>query len=283
MTDRIGAGFRLVLRGFFDSSGNFLGGTTSAPAAGVQAGSPMLRLQGGRVLPVQALEPEVVPADGDDETKVTFEFDPSGLPSGNLELATRDDAFEALVQGTKVWTDPDGNIRVGVYEPLDRSSEQVCLLATRRAKSWDTGTRGVKKFQHLLIPQCNMKPLGNQYEQRAFNGYNYAINVSKSDMLPWTTVNDTEHGTTGGGMFPIESDYPLMVQRWTGDGAETTFTMTRVRETGGSMVVFVNNVQQAETTNWTCADESSSLVFLVAPASSAEIVACWEYPEADIV
>jgi len=278
MADRIGAGFNIMLRGFFDSSGNFLGGTTTAPTAGVVAGSPMLRLQGGRTLPVQALEPDVVPADGDDQTLVTFEFDPAGLPNGVFEMAVRDDVFEALVQGTKVWE--SGNIRVGVYEPGDRASEPTAFLLTRRAKSWTAGERGVKKFQHLFIPQSSVKPLGNTYEQRTFNGYGYAINLSKADRLAWTTVNNTEHGTTTGAMFPIESDNPLMIQRWTGDNVTVAYTMTKTLATGGTQVVFVNDVQQANPGNWTSA--GTTLTFGVAPAAAARIVSVYEYPEADI-
>lgn len=275
MAERIGAGFAYVAYGFNDTDGYFLGGTTTAPTAGDQTGSPLTRLTGGRVMPVSIPEPELVPADGDDQTYVQFQFDPADLPSGILETVQRNDAFEADAQGTAV--DVDGNIRIGALDPRDRATQSICFYLMRQART----TAGAVKRQHLYLDSTVVKPLYNTVEQRTFNSYQYSLAVSRSARVAWTTVNDSEHGTTGMSLTPIESDYPLMIQRWTGDAAETVFNLHRQLQTGGSSIVYVNDVKQSGGgVDYTLT--GTTLTFTVAPASAARIVAVWEYPEADI-
>jgi hypothetical protein len=241
----------------------------------------MLRLRGARTIPVNIPEPEVVVASGDDQPMVSFEFDPDALANGMLEVAQRNDVFESVVQGTKVNTPgATGTMRIGALDPADRADVRVCLLLMRRSKSWTPGEQGSIKKQHLFLPACNIKPLGNAYEQRVFNGYGYAVNLSRSDNL-WTTVNDTEHGTTSMSIAPIEADYPVMIQRWTGDASQLAFTLALAFQTGGDHHVYVNKVKQTVTTNYTIA--GTALTFVAAPASNAVITAVWEFPEANIV
>jgi hypothetical protein len=281
MSERIGAGFNLLYYGFFDTDGNFLGGATTAPAAGNQTGSPLTRLRGARTIPVSIPEPEVVVASGDDQPLVSFEFDAEALANGVLETAQRNDLFESYVQGTNVNTPGAvGNMRVGALDPADRADVRVCLLLMRRSKSWTPGEQGSVKKQHLFLPSCNIKPLGNAYEQRTFNGYGYAINLSRADNI-WTSVNDTEHGTTALSVAVIEADYPVMLQRWTGNNAQTVFNMIQDLQAGGDHAVWVNKVKQANVTNYAIA--GGVLTFVAAPADAAVITAMWEFPEADIV
>lgn len=279
MAERIGAGFRLLYYGVFDASGNFLGGTATAPAAGNQTGSPMLRLQGARTLPMNVPEPENVIVSGDDEPKTQFEFDAEALANGTFEMAVRNDVFEALIQGTNVWV--HNNFRMGAIDPADRADVPMCLLLSRRAKDWAAGSRGNKKYQHVFIPQCSIKPLYNAFDQRTFNPYLYSFTASRSDVLAWTTVNDTEHGTTALSAIAWEADAPVMIQRFTGNAAQTVFNLTRALDAGGTSMVFVNRVQQAYTTNYTIA--GAVLTFVVAPAAASVITVVWEYDESDIL
>jgi len=281
MSERIGAGFNLLHYMFFDTSGNFLGGSTTAPAAGLATGAPALRLVGARTLPVSIPEPDVVIASGDDQPLTSFEFDSEALPNGVMEVAQRNDVFERDVQGTKVVTSgATGEIRMGVYDPADRADVRVGLLLQRRAKDWASGNRGSVKKQSLFAPACTVKPLGNAYEQRTFNGYGYAINLSRADNA-WTSINDTEHGTTALSLIPIESAYNLMVCRWTGNAALQVFTLPIAFQTGGDSYVWVNKVQQTVTTDYTIA--GTALTFVGTPASAAVITAVWEVPEGSFV
>jgi hypothetical protein len=277
-TDRIAAGYNRMWYGVVDSNGDFLGSSTTAPTAGAVAGSGMVRLDGARTLPVSISEPEVLVVSGDDEPLVSFEFDAEELPSGLFEMAVRDTAFEALAQGTKVQTIATG-IEMSILDPAGRLSQGLCFFLWRRAKSWLSGEKGAKKRSGLYIAQATVKPLGNVWEQRVFNAYGYAINLSRSDQLGWTTVNNSEHGTCAASMFPFDTDYDVLQHRHTGDGATSAYTLPYALVSGGSYAVYVNDVYDSlATVTGTTVDFSGSS----APASSAKVVTLWEIDESAI-
>lgn len=278
MEKRIAAGYRYLYYGVSDADGRFVGSSTTAPTAGDVTGSGVTRLDGARTLPINIPEAEVLVVSGDDEPEVSFEFDPEDLPSGLFEQSVQNNDFEALVQGTKV--DTTGTIDVSVLDPVDRKSQTMNLLLWRRSKSWLAGEKGAAKWSGMYIPICTIKPLGNAWEQRTFNGYGYSFNVSRSDRLGWTTVNETEHGTTGGSMFPLEADHPLLLRRWTGDNATTVYTLPVALFAGGSAYVSVNDVKQAVTTDYTIA--GTAITFVAAPATDARIIVMWEVDEANL-
>lgn len=275
----IGAGFRYLWYGVVDSSGYFIGSTTTAPAAGNATGSAMLRLDGARTLPVNIPEPDIVVVSGDDEPMVTFEFDPESLPSGIFEMAQRNNTFEALVQGTLVET--VGDLEISVEDPKDRSSQTMCYLLSRRAKSWLTGSKGVKKWESVFIPRATTKPLFATVEQRTFTPYQYGIYLSRSDRSGWSTININNLGTTAAPLMVIDSDNPLMpLARYTGNNAQQNFTLPYAPVSGAKTYVYVNDVLQTVTTDYTVS--SKTLAFVAAPASSAVIVVLAEIAESNL-
>lgn len=277
----IAAGFRYLWYGVIDSSGYFIGSTTTAPVAGNQAGSSMLRLDGARTLPVNIPEPDIVVVSGDDEPMVSFEFDSENLPSGAFEVAQRNNTFDTLIQGTTVET--IGDIEMYTLDPKDRESQSMCMLLSRRAKSWLSGTKGVKKWENLFIPRCTIKPLFTTIEQRTFTPYQYAINLSRSDRSGWSTISESLHGTTAASLLPIDSDNPLMpLARFTGDGAETDFTLPFAPVSGAKTYVFVNDVQQTVTTDYTVSSTTLAFEGGSTPASDAVIVVLAEIDESNL-
>jgi hypothetical protein len=273
---RIAAGYRYMRYGVIDSDGKFIGSTTTAPANGLVTGSGLTRLNGAQTLPVAIAEPDVQTVTGDDEPLVTFEFDAEDLPSGAFQMAVRDNDFEALAQGTKV--NARGNIEVSVLDPKDRTSQPLVWLLSRRAKSWKSGEKGAKKWSSLLIPSSTVKPLGGTWEQRTFSPYQYAINLNRADQLPWTTVNESEHGTCAASMFPIDTDYPPLFHTFRGDGATTNYTLPVALVTGGTAWVFVDNVYDASAV---VTGTDVDLTALGAPSAGARIDVLWEISEGD--
>ena len=271
----IAAGFRYLWYGVVDSSGYFIGGTATAPTAGAAAGSGMLRLDGARTLPVNIPEPDNVVVSGDDEPMVSFEFDSEDLPNGLFEVAQRNNTFDALIQGTKV--ESIGDIEMSVLDPKDRDSQSMCLLLSRRAKSWLAGEKGVKKWENLFIPRCTIKPLFTTVEQRTFTPYQYAINLSRSDRSGWSTISINLHGTTAASIIPIDSDNPLYLQRWTGNNSQQAFTMNYAPVSGAKSYIYTDDIKQTITTDYTVS--GSTLTFVGTPADGAVIVGLSEVDE----
>lgn len=277
----IAAGFRYLWYGVVDSNGKFIGSTTTAPAAGAAAGSSMLRLDGARTLPVNIPEPTVETVSGDDEPMVQFEFDAEDLPNGTIELAARNNVFDALVQGTLVET--VGDIDITVLDPKDRSSQTMCMLASRRAKSWITGSKGVKKWENVFIPRCTVKPLGAEIQQRTFTPYQYNVYTSRSDRTGWSTVNVNTLGTTAAPMFYIDSDNPLgPLARFTGDNATVAFTLPYAPVSGAKTYVYVDDILQTVTTDYTVSSKTLTFEAGSTPGTDAEIIVLAEISESDL-
>lgn len=274
----IAAGFRYLWYGVVDSSGYFIGGTATAPAAGTAAGSGMLRLDGARTLPVNIPEPDIVVVSGDDEPMVSFEFDSEDLPSGAFEMAARNNTFDALIQGTSV--ENIGDVEMSMLDPKDRQSQSMCMLLSRRAKSWLPGTKGVKKWENAFVPRCTVKPLFATIEQRTFTPYQYAINLSRSDRSGWSTISESLHGTTAASLLIIDSDNPLYMHRFTGNNSQQNFTLSFAPVSGAKTYVYVNDVKQTVTTDYTVS--STTLAFVAAPATDAVIVVLAEIDESNL-
>lgn len=275
----IAAGFRYLFYGVVDGDGYFVGGTTTAPSAGDANGSGMIRLNGARTLPLNIPEPDIQVVTGDDEPEVSFEFDSENLPSGAFEMSARDNTFEALIQGTLINT-LSSDIEISVLDPKDRASQTMCLLLSRRAKSWQVGTRGVARWESVFVPRCTIKPLFAPVEQRTHSPYQYAINASRSDRTGWSTVSETYHGTNAASIFPIDSDNPLHMQRFTGDNAQLTFNVDYTPVSGAKCYIFVNDIQSTVTADYSVTNKV--ITFVAAPANNAVIVVLYEVAEADL-
>lgn len=277
----IAAGFRYLWYGVVDSNGKFIGSTTTAPVAGVAAGSSMLRLDGARTLPVNIPEPSVETVTGDDEPMVQFEFDAEDLPNGTIELAARNNVFDALVQGTLVET--VGDIDITVLDPKDRASQTMCILASRRARSWLAGSKGVKKWENVFVPRCTVKPLGAEIQQRTFTPYQYSVYTSRSDRTGWSTVNINTLGTTAASFFYIDSDNPLgPLARFTGNNSAVAFTLPYAPVSGAKTYVYVDDVLQTVTTDYTVSSKTLTFEVGSTPGTDAVIVVLSEIAESDL-
>lgn len=276
---RIAAGFDFIFYGVRNVNGYFQGNDATGAAAGNTNGQGALRLEGARTIPVSLPQDDVVTVTGDNEPKVSFTFPSANLPSGILELAVRDMDFDALVQGTKIET--IGDLSVGTLQPSGASKPDMLLLLMRQAKKWDSGVRGVSAWEVLFVPSCEITPLYADITERQFNAYRYGINISKADRFPWgATYTEIVHGTPSSALVPIDSDYPIQLHSFQGDGAQDTFILDVAPISLAKTYVYVNGVKQVPTTQFTLS--SKTVTFVAAPASSAIINVMYEVAAADL-
>lgn len=277
--ERIGAGFKFLFYGVVNANGYLIGNTADGPSAGDQDGEPMLRLTGARTIPIQAAEDEVVTVTGDDEPMTTFDFPAGTLPSGVFEQSERDMDFEALVQGTKVQS--IGDLNVSPLMPSDASKPDLCYLIQRRAKKWESGSRGASAWEIYFVPKAKTTPLGANVEQRTFSPYRYSFTTSKSDRLPWgATFTEAAHGTTSAPFVVVESDNPVHLHAFQGDNSETVFNLAYTPKAAAKVHVYVDGVKQTVTTDY--AVSGNVVTFVAAPADGARILVLYEVDEGDL-
>lgn len=280
-TPRIGAGFKHIFYGFMDSTGYLLGGTATAPAAGLQAGAVVTRLEGAQTVPIGLPETERLIVSGDDGPLVQFSFEPDALPSGVLELAVRNSAFEALAQNTKV--QDIGDLSIGLLG-VSTVKPSMLMIFSRRAKTWAPGQRGGKAWETLLAPVTEVEPLGPaQYQSKAASSYRYGLSVSKASSMPsGTALNAADNGASAASLIPVDSDYPLMFQRWTLDGVETEFTLNVPPVSNSKIYVWKNGTLLALTTDYTVNLVTPSISLVAAGTTGDVLVAFIETEESNL-
>lgn len=275
-TKAISAGFELVFYSLLDSEGYATGGTGTV-TAGDANGSPALRINGAKTIPIAAAEAEFVPVTGDDEVIGQFSFAPATLPSGVLEVAVRDLELMARAQGTLV-RDVGGTdgFQYTALQPADLLFQDMSLILQSRAQSQTAGIVGAARKDVEIVPLCQLTPLGGERTERAAKSMRYSINASPSDKAPWgMTFTEALDGTT---KMPIMSGFAangVHLHAFKGDASRVAFTLAYTPAATSKVYVYVEGVQQAYTTNFTVSGKV--ITFGVAPASGARIEVFYEF------
>ena len=287
-TGFIGAGFRRLIMFNKNSDGVIIGSDSTGPVAGSTNGTTGLTVEGAQTLPVSIPDSEKVDVSGDDSPQVQFDFGEPTLPSGVLELSTRNLAFEAQCQGTNVYEPNSGTIQIGVLSPGERELSDLALLMHKRAKSWQPGSRGVKRWETLFIPACTIVPKGSaDWTQRQHAPYRYDISISKGDIFPWgETFYGSAVGTSSAALEPIKANYPYYMEIFRGNGVQDTFALTKTAITiaddaDATNVVSVSRVL-VSTANYTL--NANNIVFDPGsePANNAYVHVYYPIPESEL-
>lgn len=271
------AGAKYFFYGLLDTDGYFIGDSTTAPAAGDQDGAGMARLEGAKNVPVSQNEQEVVFATGDDEALMSFSFDSPDLPSGVLEMAVLNMDFEALCQGLTVQELGDMAL-VPSGNPQDADRKTFCMVLQGQAKSYTSGSVGNARYQGVIIPSATIVPLHRDaYQERAVGTWRYGLTLNKGDRMPWgATLSAALNGTEKASFITFSLPYPIHIQRWTGNAAQTVFNLDYTPASTsltGSTLVFTEGVRHLS--GVTISATGKTLTFGGAPANNARIWAMY--------
>lgn len=269
----IPAGLNYCYYGFVDANGDITGTEVDGITKGA-TGSGMGRLQGAKTAPLSVNEPDTVNATGDDTALAQFVFDSNELPNGVLEFAVTALDVEAIMQGTS--TVDYGEIRMGVRQPKDVTRPNICLLLQARAKSADSGSSGLSRWHGVMVPVCNITPMGGDFSERTPLNSRYAITAQMADTLPWgATLQTAIHGTEKAPLLPFIADNPVTIHSFVGTGAVTAFTLGLTPVSTAKTEVFIDGLVQ--NAGWTLDTATKVLTITPAPADDAVITVFYEY------
>lgn len=277
---RIAAGAFKLYYGLVDANGRFIGTTADGATAGNATGQPMLQLLGVRTLPSNIPDNEVVPVLGDDEVLTSFDFEAGTFPSGVIELAARDNSFEALVQGTKVHA--LNQWESGVLMPGSPSFPSVRFILNRRSKKFEGGVEGAKAWEVVYLPLLTITPKYTNAEMRAFTPYRYSYTAVKSaHNFIGATYTEGNNGTDLTAIEVIDSDNPIIAAAYKGNGVQQNFTLPATPVSGNTrLAVTVDDVLQTYTGHYTVS--GTTLTFVSAPASGAIVNVTMEVAEENL-
>lgn len=271
----IQAGFEKLLLHILDDNGNPAGITGVAPTAGTMVGP--YEIIGVQTSDIAIPEPDIVDVPGDDDVLGGFIFSAQTTPAFNIDIGTQDLTLEGAVQETNV--ENDGNISLGVLQPNAPQYRDVMLIGISRAKSKVSASDGVSQYGGIIVPKCNMVPLGRpEFAGRTAANTRYRVKANKSTQTGFGhTFTNATHGTEAGVIRPWSAAQRLCVDRGTGDGATVTFPLSHIPRSTSLADVRVRVNGAIQNSGVTVNVANRTLTFSVAPASNAVIIVGYEY------
>lgn len=275
ITQLIAAGLDRVEFHLLDQNGYAAGnGTVVAGAAGAAALRALGAQSGDLALP----DSDIVNIPGDDGSQGTFEFDPEGTPTFNLDVGVQNLVHQGYFQGTNVET--QGDISLGVLQPKDRATIDAFLILTSKSKSKASGSDGSSNWTGAIIPKATLRPMGRvAYEGRAGAAFRYRVVTAAADKTPWgKTLTEADNGTEAAPIIEWSAPGRISVHRFTQTSGLTVFgplAYTPAGATNASMRVFVNGVIQLA--GWSASTVTRQITFTPAPPDAAVIVVVYTY------
>lgn len=204
VTETIAAGFERLEFHVYNSSG-FIAGPTGSLTAGA-AGAAAGRIRAVKTMDLNIPDPEITNITGDNAFQGAFIWDPSQAPGFTIEAAINNPTYNGVFQETNVVT--VGEVKLGALMPGGPTYPDVCLLAVSNAKSKDSGFGGLSKFTGVIVPKCNIVPLGRAgFNERGEATYRFRVVVNISDSNAWgETFLAPTWGTT-----------EMPIQEWSAD------------------------------------------------------------------
>jgi hypothetical protein len=274
VTELIAAGFDTLEYHMLDANGIAAGpsGSITAGATGSAAG----RMRGVKTSDINIPEPDITNITGDDSAQGNFIWSPTTLPGFNIDVAVADLQDEGYFQGTTA--ENSGDLTFGVWQPKDQDFPDFCLIGVSRAKSKMSGSDGVSGYSGIIIPKCNIVPLGRvSFTEREGAVFRYRVAVNMSDGYPWgQTLKTATQGTTGGAVFPWTAENRITIHAWTGNSVVSSFNTqeTPASSSVNKMRVFVDKVINSGGVTVTTATKT---VALVPTPGAVRVVAVYEY------
>lgn len=270
--------------GVVDSSSYLIGNSATAPSAGDQDGATMAQLVGVQDFPFAPQDADRPTQLGDGGALTRFINAPTELPGATSNFGAYDKTFAAVAQELVV-VDVGGGSMLG-RNPKNPTFADILFLVYSPTKSKDSATLNASSWECMLVLKSNVSPKGrNSYATNALPTYSYDMVANFASALPWgTAFASGTHGDTEFALWDFDWPYKPILQRWTGDGLETTFNLSKniASDAATNIVVFVNGTAQTWVTGVPSAGEfgvtegaTDTIVLGTAPASSAKVVALY--------
>lgn len=271
------AGAQAIWYGVRDANGYLTGNTATAPIAGA-TGSPLFRIPGLVDANIAIPEGTVVNVPGDNENLTTFTFPADTFPTGNISTASQDAVFEAIIKGTKVYT--DGTRITSIVEGNVNNYTPIFLHILRNAQTGDPTNYGNKRWQNIFMPNVTVQALNAPVATRTHSPFSYKVDARRTNNTgTGETFTTATYGATLVSRYDITTLYPYTHMVYTGDNATTVFNLEYTPISTAEIKVFVNGVlatvSSVDTTLKTFTLSS-------APATSAIVIAFYGFPESEL-
>lgn len=157
---------------------------------------------------------------------------------------------------------------------------QCCVIVNIDAQSSDAATSGIKGFTNRIYPLVTATPLLAQHQETSAAIWQYEAIPTMASQYPWGVpfAQATEGATRASGVAS-NTDYPLTLDRYVGNGTITTYTLQYLPAggtTSGYVEVYKNGAVLVATTAWTVVASTGVVTFVTAPLATDVIVIVYQ-------
>lgn len=198
---------------------------------------------------------------------------PTEAASGELRTVAQDLGLDALV--TRTLLDEVAEATIGGMATDQQGNEiDLCVVVYRQALNTTPGAQQLRQWQHYIFPVARLVPRPGGASQGGGEENIYDLIPSVASKYPWGpafTLQD--NGFTETQLLRATSEYPLVMERFDGDGILTTFNLSWTPISVAKTAAFVNGtastVSSINSTNKT-------MTLSVAPPSGAVVIAVYQ-------
>lgn len=198
---------------------------------------------------------------------------PTEAASGEFRAAAQDLGLDALLTNTLL--DEIAEVTLGGLG-TDRQGQEIdiCIIAYRQALNTTPGAQQLRQWQHYIFPVARLVPRAGGAEQGGADENVYDLIPTVASKAPWGaafTLND--NGFTETQLLRATAEYPLMMERFDGDGTLTTFNLEWTPINVAKTAAFVNGT--AATVSSVNAN-AKTVTLQTAPTSGAKVVIIYQ-------
>jgi hypothetical protein len=246
-----------------------------SPAAGVAYNG--IRAMRSRALTITPAEPVRVTAMGDDVAYYTFQESPTDTPTGELRTQSTDTDLIALITNVKNFGSPNVTM---VPISTDKVGEEDAMIVWGSSKGVQSeeGSSFGRYWDTYIVLNAFLaaRPPTKEMGQVGEFVWSMTCNASSVDQFG-RTITEAIHGCTQAAYVIVHTRYKFMLDKFTGDGAQSTWTLsqgaTTVYNTATSPVfAFVDGVQRAVSVN-----ASGVATITPTPGNGDSIVVAYEF------
>mgnify|MGYP006329861867 FL=1 len=195
--------------------------------------------------------------------------------SGTITTAKQNLSLDATLTDTLIET--IGETTVGGLLTNKQGSEiDVCIIAYRQALDTTEGAQQLRRWQTHMFPVGRMVPRAGSAEQGGADENSYDIIPTVSTKYPFGhAFADAagDEGFTEAQYLRFTSEYPPVMERWTGNNTLTTFNLNWTPISVAKTTIYVNGTAAVVSSVDTVAKTAT---VSVAPANASEVVAWYE-------
>lgn len=200
----------------YRAAGGWFAGKDNLTTADTGDSSPMARLRGLKSADISLPDPTEVQVTGDNTVLQVFTFDSGTKPTFNLETGVTDFTFEGAIQNLSPVIEA-GKTMLPFSVP-SAPQQPMIMIFTRDAASQDVATYGDAGYDHLILLNVGIKPLGGAFTYQGEKVQRYRCTLNDSLLMPDGRTISSVLGVERAGAIMMTSQNRITYTAFVGDG-----------------------------------------------------------------